>query len=79
MHKQIFKKQWVLLPQVFVVDEVYNGKEVSAMGDIAHRGVSLVATAHSTSLQMLADNSTLNGLVGGKHEVIVGDVQACAG
>ena len=64
------------LLQVIVVDEVYNGKEVSAMGDIARRGVSLVATAHSISLQMLVDNSVLNGLVGGRHEVIVGDAQA---
>ena len=45
------------------------------MVDIARRGVSLVATAHGTSLQSLLDNPILNGLVGGKHEVIVGDAQ----
>ena len=46
------------------------------MADIARRGVSLVATAHGTSLQSLLDNPILNALVGGKHEVIVGDMQA---
>lgn len=59
-----------------MVDEVYNGKEVAAMADIARRGVSLVATAHETSLQSLLDNPILNGLVGEKHEVTVGDAQA---
>lgn len=62
--------------QVIVVDEVYNSREVSAMADIARRGVSLVATAHGTSLQSLLDNPVLNALVGGKHEVIIGDMQA---
>ena len=62
--------------QVIVVDEVYNSKEVAAMADIARRGVSLVATAHGTSLQSLLENPILNGLVGGKHKVTVGDAQA---
>ena len=65
-----------LYVQVIVVDEVYNSREVAAMADIARRGVSLVATAHGTSLQSLVDNPILNALVGGKHEVIVGDMQA---
>ena len=59
-----------------MVDEVYNGKEVAAMADIARRGVSLVATAHIVSLQMLLDNPILDKLIGGKHEVIIGDAQA---
>lgn len=62
--------------QVIVTDEVYNDKEVAAMAEISRRGVSLVATAHGTSLQSLLDNPILNGLVGGKHEVTVGDAQA---
>lgn len=62
--------------QVIAVDEVYSSKEVAAMADIARRGVSLIATAHGTSLQTLLDNPMLNGLLGGKHEVIVGDKQA---
>ena len=65
-----------LYVQVIVVDEVYNSREVAAMADFARRGVSLVATAHGTSLQSLVDNPILNALVGGKHEVIVGDMQA---
>ncbi|KAL0028598.1 hypothetical protein WJX79_004385 [Trebouxia sp. C0005] len=63
-------------PEVIVVDEVYNAKEVAAMADIARRGVAMVATVHGTSLQTLLDNRTLNNLLGGKHEVIVGDLQA---
>ena len=59
-----------------MVDEVYDKREISAMADIARRGVSLVATAHSVSLQMLVDNPILNGFVGGKHEVIIGDDEA---
>jgi len=61
---------------VIVVDEVYNAKEVAAMADIARRGVAMVATVHGTSLQTLLDNRTLNNLLGGKHEVILGDHQA---
>ena len=61
---------------MIVVDKVYDKKEVSATADIARRGVSLVATAHSVSLQMLVHNPILNGLVGGKHEVIIGDAEA---
>ena len=36
-------------------------------------GCPWLATAHGTSLQSLLDNPILNGLVGRKHEVIVGD------
>ncbi len=61
---------------MIVVDEVYNAKEVAAMADIARRGVAMVATVHGTSLQTLLDNRTLNNLLGGKQEVIVGDQQA---
>ncbi|DBB17921.1 TPA: PFAM ATPase associated with various cellular activities (AAA) [Trebouxia sp. C0006] len=63
-------------PEVIVVDEVYNAKEVAAMADIARCGVAMVATVHGTSLQTLLDNRTLNNLLGGKQEVIVGDQQA---
>ena len=61
---------------MIVVDEVYNAREVAAMADIARRGVAMVATVHGTSLQALLDNKTLNNLLGGKHEVILGDHQA---
>ena len=46
------------------------------MADIARRGMSLVATALGTSVESLLGNPVLNGLVGGKHEVIVGDRDA---
>lgn len=58
-----------------MVDEVCIKREVAAMADIARKGVSLIATAHSTSLQMLVDNPTLNGLVEGMHKV-VGNAEA---
>ena len=61
---------------MIVVDEVYNAKEVTAMADIARRGVAMVATVHGTTLQTLLENKTLNNLLGGKHEVVVGDHQA---
>lgn len=63
-------------PEVIVVDEVYNAKEVTAIADIARRGVAMVATVHGTTLQTLLENKTLNNLLGGKHEVVVGDHQA---
>ena len=62
--------------QVIVVDEVYDAREVAAMADIARKGVSMVATVHGTSLHTLLENRTLNGLIGGKHEVLVGDHEA---
>lgn len=62
--------------QVIVVDEVGNAKEVAALRDIAERGVAVVATAHGTTLQQLLDNPTLNGLVGGKKQMVIGDFMA---
>ena len=59
-----------------MVDEVYDAREVAAMADIGCRGVSMVATVHGTSLHTLLENCTLNGLIGGKHEVLVGDHEA---
>lgn len=58
------------------MDEIGSAKEVAAMRDIAHRGVSMVASAHGTSLQHLLENPVLNSLVGSRHRMLIGDMAA---
>lgn len=60
-------------PQVVVVDEIGSPEEVRAVKSIAQRGVMLVGTAHGVSLSSLIGNPELNNLVGGVHQVVVGD------
>jgi stage III sporulation protein SpoIIIAA len=62
--------------QVVVVDEIGTSREVAAIKTIAARGVIAVGTAHGTSLQGLLKNPELNPLVGGVHEVTLGDLAA---
>ncbi len=62
--------------QVIVVDEIGSADEVRAVKGIAQRGVMLVGTAHRVSLSSLIGNPELNALVGGVHQVVVGDMQA---
>ena len=62
--------------QVIVVDEIGSADEVRAVKSIAQRGVMLVGTAHGVSLSSLIGNPELNALVGGVHQVVVGDMQA---
>lgn len=59
--------------QVVVVDEIGSSDEVRAVRSIAQRGVMLVGTAHGVSLRSLISNPELNTLVGGVHQVVVGD------
>ena len=59
--------------QVVVVDEIGSANEVRAVKSIAQRGVMLVGTAHGVSLRSLISNPELNTLVGGVHQVVVGD------
>lgn len=61
---------------VIVVDEIGSADEVRAVKSIAQRGVMLVGTAHGVSLSSLIGNPELNALVGGVHQVVVGDMQA---
>ncbi|KAL3156183.1 hypothetical protein ABBQ32_012469 [Trebouxia sp. C0010 RCD-2024] len=63
-------------PEVIVVDEIGNAKEVAAIKDIGSRGVTMVATVHGTSLERLLDNSVLSPLVGGKQRMVIGDFAA---
>jgi hypothetical protein len=60
-------------PDIIVVDELSHGGDVRAVRSICQRGVALVATAHAGSLAALLSNVDLNPLVGGIHEVILGD------
>ena len=61
------------MPSVLIVDKIGCPAEVAAAKSIAHRGVALVGTAHGRSLEALLRNAELNGLVGGVHDVILGD------
>ena len=58
---------------VVVVDEIGSSEEVRAVKSIAQRGVMLVGTAHGVSLSSLISNPELNTLVGGVHQVVIGD------
>ena len=58
------------------IDKTGSAREVTGLKDIAERGVTVVATAHSTTLQRLLENPMLNSLVGGKQKMVVGDFAA---
>lgn len=60
-------------PEVIIVDEIGTSDEVRAARTISENGVKLIATAHGASLENLIRNATLNDLVGGTHEVTIGD------
>lgn len=60
-------------PDVIVVDELSHASDVRAARSVCQRGVALVATAHAGSLAALLSNLDLCPLVGGVHEVILGD------
>eukprot|EP00898_Chlorokybus_atmophyticus_P008824 jgi/Chlat1/8943/Chrsp94S00693 len=63
-------------PQVVIVDEISDVKEVKAAQTIAQRGVAMVATAHGLSLTGLLKNPELRPLVGGVQAVTLGDALA---
>ena len=64
------------LLQLFVVDEIGSKTEAAAVKDIAQRGVATVGTAHGVSLKSVLKNPEPNALVGGVHQVIIGDAAA---
>ncbi len=55
------------------MDEIGSSEEVRAVKSIAQRGVMPVGTAHGVSLSSLISNPELNTLVGGVHQVVIGD------
>eukprot|EP00898_Chlorokybus_atmophyticus_P008834 jgi/Chlat1/8952/Chrsp94S00694 len=63
-------------PEVVIVDEISDAKEVKAAQSIAQRGVAMVATAHGLSLTGLLKNPELRPLVGGVQAVTLGDALA---
>eukprot|EP00898_Chlorokybus_atmophyticus_P008836 jgi/Chlat1/8954/Chrsp94S08259 len=63
-------------PEVVIVDEISDAKEVKATQTIAQRGVAMVATAHGLSLTSLLKNPELRPLVGGVQAVTLGDALA---
>lgn len=65
--------------QVVVVDEIGSPAEAAAVRGIAQRGVAMVGTAHGTDLSSLIANPDLNSLVGGIHQVTLGDTEARSG
>lgn len=60
-------------PQVLIVDEIGTKAEVEAARKHSQAGVMLIGTAHGIELTTLLKNPELNGLIGGLHEVVVGD------
>jgi stage III sporulation protein SpoIIIAA len=62
-------------PEVIVIDEIGNQKQVAAARTAKDRGVRMIATAHG-DLCGLIDNQMLNGLVGGIDTVPITDEAA---
>ena len=62
-------------PDVMVIDEISRKQEVQAAKTVKFRGVRLVASAHGTFSE-LAQNPDLNGLLGGKNQVILSAKEA---
>jgi DNA polymerase III delta prime subunit len=60
-------------PQVLIIDEIGTKAEVEAARKHSQAGVMLIGTAHGIELTTLLKNPELNGLIGGLHEVVVGD------
>ena len=65
--------------QIVVVDEIGSPAEAAAVRGIAQRGVAMVGTAHGTDLSSLLANPDLNSLIGGVHQVTLGDAEARSG
>eukprot|EP00965_Chrysotila_dentata_P156599 5174456-Pleurochrysis_carterae.AAC.1 len=62
-------------PHVMVIDEIGRQQEVDAARTVKRRGVRMVASAHGTLRDLIA-NPELNGLVGGVATATVGDAMA---
>ena len=58
------------------MDELGDNHDVDLAKRVSQRGVAMIATAHSISLQSLIQDPELNGLVGGIGGVVVGDDRA---
>ena len=63
-------------PEVIVIDEIGDRRDVEAARTIAERGVQLIATAHGSTIGSIIDNPMLSDLVGGCQTVVLGDDEA---
>lgn len=70
---QAVENHW---PQVLIIDEISDAREVETVRTIARRGVQLLGTVHGCELQDIIDNPTLNYLLGGIKTVTLGDEEA---
>lgn len=70
---QAVENHW---PQVLIIDEISDQKEVDTVRTIGTRGIQLLATVHGRELQDLMDNPTLNYLLGGIKTITLGDEEA---
>lgn len=64
------------LPNVIIVDEISDLKEVDSVLTIGRRGVQILATCHGNVLQDVVDNKTLKHLLGGVKDVAISDENA---
>jgi len=64
------------LSQVIIVDEIGSKAEAEVLRGIAHRGVAIVAIVHGQSLADVLENPSLEGLMGDKSTVTLGDITA---
>lgn len=63
-------------PEVVVIDEIGDFKDVQAARTIAERGVQLIGTAHGFTIGNIIDNPMLSDLIGGCQAVTLGDDEA---
>ncbi len=75
-HKVMIEAVENHMPEVIVVDEIGTEAEALAARTIAERGVRLIATAHGSAVENLAQNPTLADLIGGIQSVTLGDEEA---
>ena len=62
-------------PQILVIDEIGRPEEVNAAQTSSERGVRLIASAHGSFASIIGNNS-LNKLIGGIENTILGDTEA---
>jgi len=59
-------------PDIIIVDELANKKEVEAVDSIKRRGITIFGSIHG-SFKELVSNNDLNGVLGGFQNVIFSD------
>lgn len=70
---QAVENHW---PQVLIVDEISDVREVEAVRTVTRRGIQLLGTVHGCTLEDVMNNPTLNYLLGGIKTVTLGDEEA---